>query len=73
VVKVNGYSAQTVQATEGCGMRKPAKFKFISPDNKVYEGENIRRFAKKHRLCPANLQHVHLGERNHHKGWRLAE
>lgn len=51
----------------------PAAFAFVSPDGKVYRGSNIRRFAREQGLDPANMQHVHDGERSHHKGWRALE
>ena len=52
-------------------MRPPAQYAFVSPDGVVYIGHNIRQFAARHNLCPANMQHVHLGERKHHKGWTV--
>lgn len=51
---------------------RPVRYAFISPEGKVYRGLNIRDFARRHGLDAANMQHVHLGERNHHKGWRTA-
>jgi len=54
-------------------VRAPAPYVFISPDGKVYRGENIRRFAAEHGLDPANMHHVALGERLHHKGWTWGE
>ena len=51
--------------------RPPEKYVFISPDGVIHRGENIRRFARQHNLDAANMQHVHLGERAHHKGWTL--
>lgn len=54
-------------------MRPPAKFCFISPDGTVFKGENVREFAAKHGLDPANMQHVHSGDRSHHKRWRADE
>ena len=50
-------------------MRPPEYYVFISPDGERHEGFNIRQFARQHGLDAANMQHVHLGERNHHKGW----
>jgi len=55
------------------GRTKPVEFTFISPDGKIYAGENIRDFARRHGLNAANMAHVHLGERSHHKGWRNAQ
>ncbi len=50
--------------------RPPVEYAFVSPDGKVYRGRGIRTFARKHRLDPANMQHVHSGERKHYKGWK---
>jgi hypothetical protein len=54
-------------------MRPPVEYHFIAPDGKEYRGSNVRQFARKHGLDEANMQHVHLGERRHHKGWRAAD
>ena len=54
-------------------MREPSEYAFISPDGQIYKGKNIRRFAVEHGLDQANMQHVHCGDRVHHKGWRALE
>lgn len=47
------------------------KFKLISPEGKIFEGENISRFAKIHNLPQSNLNQVFLGKRNNCQGWKL--
>ena len=51
------------------GHPPPASFCFVSPDGVIHKGVNIRKFAREQGLDPANMQHVHDGERLHHKGW----
>ena len=53
--------------------RRLQEYAFISPSGEVHKGKNITEFARRHGLDRANMQHVHLGERNHHKGWRALE
>ena len=49
------------------------KFKLVSPEGNLYEGENITAFAKEHGLEQSLLNYVILGKRFHHKGWRKYE
>lgn len=55
------------------GQTAPKPYKFIDPNGQIHIGENVREFARKMGLDAANMAHVYLGERSHHKGWRLAE
>ena len=50
-------------------MRPPAPYVFVSPTGEIYRGENVRRFATEQGLDMANMQHVAMGDRTHHKGW----
>ncbi len=42
-----------------------------SPDGIIYEGRNIKAFAKKHNLSDSALSGVIKGSRLHHKKWTL--
>lgn len=53
--------------------RPPATFAFRAPDGTIHRGENIRRFAREHGLDQACMQHVHSGDRIHHKGWTVVD
>jgi group I intron endonuclease len=50
---------------------RPIKFKFISPDGKLHEGENMSVFAKAHNLTPQGLTGLRSGREKSHKGWKL--
>lgn len=45
----------------------------ISPSGERVEIIWLRPFCKKHGLCSGNMTRVIQGERQHHKGWRLAD
>lgn len=51
---------------------KKLEFALISPEGKLYTGTSLKAFAKEHGLTYPNLHKVHLGLRNHCKGWRKA-
>ena len=45
----------------------------ISPDNIVYNVENVTHFSNEHNLNASHLVKVLNGKRNHHKGWKKYE
>ena len=44
-------------------------YKFISPNNEIFEGVNIKKFAKENNLDGSALAKVMKGLKKHHKGW----
>lgn len=48
-------------------------FKVVSPDNIIFEGLNRTQFCKQHNLNIACFNEMILGNRTHHRGWRLNE
>ena len=56
------------------GVKPPlytSTFSFVSPDNIIHTGENIREFAKLHDLNPNALYDMRRGKQQQHKGWTL--
>jgi len=45
-------------------------FKFISPNNIIFEGNNISKFAMENNLNADCLSRILNGKRKQHKGWR---
>lgn len=46
------------------------EYKFISPNGKLYEFDNLGKFARENGICHKNLQAVYKERKNHYKGWR---
>lgn len=45
-------------------------WKFVSPENEIYETNRLKEFCKLHHLYYGNMIKVGSGERPHHKGWK---
>lgn len=45
------------------------EFYALSPEGKMYIGDNITVFAEENGLFPSGISHVLAGNRNHHGGW----
>lgn len=51
------------------GKMRLKNYSFLSPNNEITIGINLREFANKHGLCEAHLSSVLSGRRKHHRGY----
>ena len=75
--KNKSYRGWHVLATEKLSDKKEhslaKEFKFLSPDQIIFEGKNLCEFCRKHNLSQSNMHHVLKGNYKQYKGWRLPD
>jgi group I intron endonuclease len=52
--------------------QKKTRYRVISPDFILYEGEGISQFCREYNLNQGNFSELLIGKRKSHKGWRAA-
>ena len=76
-VKIKGnkvYSPEAcmfVSQSENTIEAKAKRYKFLNPNGEIVDIYNLSKFSRENNLNSKSMSRVHLGSRNHHKGWTL--
>jgi group I intron endonuclease len=55
--------------SEELSLKRSKDYIFISPEGKVHEGKNVRKFCRDYKLNQPSIQKIHSGEALHYHGW----